>query len=217
MKSFAIALLVLVGVVGVFGSCDPTKGTGTFNTDCSDPTLPYCEQVTLTPSVTFACVACVSDCDCSVGDYCSQQPGKIGQCLTFGPSGSSCRPLSQGQITNSNFSSTWKCAVTYTVPNSSPPQLAIDFLGACISGNCEFCNYNGGGGSAQSCQPGQGMGTPRQCGYPGNMYSTHLIQWSPGTYYEQPTNVWWAVFFCMVVILMFCALVSLFLGFRRAA
>jgi len=217
MKVFAVALFVLVSVAGVFGACDPLKGAGSFNPDCSDATLPYCTAVSQTPTITFACVACVSDCDCSVGSYCSGQPGKIGSCLTFDKYGDDCRPLSQGQITNSNFTDAWKCAVTFTVPNSTPAQLAIDFLGACIDSTCRFCNYEGGGGSASSCQAGTGIGVPRQCGYPGNMYSTHLIQWTPGTYYETPTNVWWAVFFCFVFIMMVCAIISLFCTIRRAS
>lgn len=42
----------------------------------------------------------------------------------------------------------------------------------------------------------------QSCVYPGNYYETHSAAWVEGAYYEYPPNVWWAIIFVFVVLIL---------------
>jgi len=184
-----------------FGTaCDITKNknagnvTG-FNPDCSSST-PYCQLVQTTPTLVYQCVKCLTQCDCSAGDYCSSKPGQIGTCKGFSQYGKSCRPLSQIQVANSTFPDSWKCAITYSYNGT----YAVDQEGICIDRTCRYCNYRTNGGRGFPNCPTDNTGKERYCAYPGKLVTGHYFSWSPGVYYENPTAVWLAIFWCFFII-----------------
>jgi len=201
-------------------SCDPLKGVGTFNPGCTSTGSPYCVNTVVTPPA-YECSECVSSCDCGDDDYCSSQPGQVGTCQSFSKAGSSCRPLQQSQISNTDFPDDWKCAITYssnTNPLTNTTGLTIDIMGVCDAGTCRYCDPRGGSNQSPfllSCGVSSGLSGERTCVYPGYFTATHSANWTPGNYYENPDLVWWAIFFCLLVLLLAVQIVMLIFTIRK--
>ena len=196
-KSIIISFLFLCVVGSLATDCNPLDNLdGYFNPTCSNADTPYCTQA---PGATTAsCVSCVSNCDCDMDQFCSEDPNHWGTCTEFSREGNDCRSLTQKQITNSTFPDSWKCAITF---ENAQGQLMIDQQGACIEGTCKYCDFRGNGGMP-GCGTTSGLKAPRTCVYPGYLTTPHTAPWTPGVYYETPENVWWAVFFCFLIILL---------------
>jgi len=180
-----------------WGQCDSTQGSGTFNPTCTNTNSPYCVQTFSNP-VMYQCVQCISNCDCGVNQFCSNTLGKIGTCTDFSKAGSSCRPLTNGEITNINYPDQWKCAITYT---DNANNLQIDQAGVCIQGTCQYCDPRGNAGLS-NCGVANGLQGERTCVYPGFLYSNHYAPWLLGSYFENTTAVWWAVIFFFFLVLL---------------
>jgi len=208
MRNLILCVLIFIGVC--FGAnCDPSKGINTGNPDCSVD-LPYCSQSTSTPAK-YICTACrptsaQGNCDCPTSQYCSQNPKTYGQCVDFVACGNDCLPYSDVQITDSSISKTYKCADLYTDSNGN---LQADNIGYCIQGECSACvyDYSNDGAAAQnlkmgSCTTGQGISNARSCTYGNTLTNQHQISWSGGRYYQNPTWVWLAIYFPLIVIIV---------------
>jgi len=214
---FVVILVFCATTVFAQSTCDPSKGLLTFNPDCQDINNPYCRQTAVSPT-TYTCVACVSQCDCSPGDYCSSDSTiGIGTCQSFTPDcnsdGCECRPLSPSQILDSTFPDSWKCAVTYTsiITNS----LQIDVMGVCNGGSCQICNARANPdlqGRLGNCQADDGTFGAMTCTVGGSFVPSHYATWAPTAYYEDPVSMWLAIYFPFIVLL----LVVQFLTCQRA-
>jgi len=164
------------------------------NYDCTDSSKPYCSLTSfngVTP--VYTCVQCVSGCDCSRNDFCSQAPGNVGTCQKFKKYGDDCRALSSQQIMNSTFPDKWKCAATFTVNGT----IFIDQAGVCNAGTCRYCvpySFNG------ICRLDTGKAEERYCVYPGYFVAGHSYFWQDANYYTNPKLVWLAIFFCFFII-----------------
>jgi len=163
------------------------------------------------PPATYECVECISNCDCGLNDYCSSQPGQVGTCQSFSPAGSSCVPLTQQQLIDSDYPSDWKCAVVY----SSNQVFQLDQAGACIEKTCQYCDYLSFSAGFQSCAPGEGTAGEKYCQYPGKLVRGHTYYWTEGIYHEIPDFVWWAIFFPFVVIIMGIQIATLTINLWR--
>lgn len=176
--------------------CNPAHGGNTtgMNYDCTDSSKPYCSLTSfngVTP--VYTCVQCVSGCDCSRNDFCSQAPGNVGTCQKFKKYGNGCRALSSQQIMNSTFPDKWKCAATFTVNGT----IFIDQAGVCNAGTCRYCvpySFNG------ICRLDTGKAEERYCVYPGYFVAGHSYFWQDANYYTNPKLVWLAIFFCFFII-----------------
>jgi len=169
--------------------CDSSGGIETFNPTCGYNTdHPYCRQIT---PLTSACRECISSCDCEVNEFCSTALTTLGTCLPFNIEGSACLPFTWQQIEDDSYDQTYKCAILFT---DALGDLEIDQAGVCINRICRMCNYRVDGGM-NSCGVHDGVKGERECVYPGYLKNTHSMNWSPGPYFEQPENVWWAVLF----------------------
>ena len=215
---FVLALVSLTVFVALVSgkNCDPLKGASSFNPDCDSAEEPYCVQTVAGVTPTFECKACVSNCDCDYDEYCSSKPGDIGDCKEFDIEGNDCRPLRGAQLSNPDFPSDWKCAITYSDSNAvnTSTNLNVDVVGTCIEGVCRYCDYRGNGGMP-GCAVDSGLMTERTCVYPGKLVNTHGAAWTPGEYYENPEFVWWAIFFCFLVILLVVQVVICLITFKK--
>jgi len=198
MKIILFSLLSFFIVSILANTCDPAKGINTFNSDCTNSGNPYCVAVGFSP-ILYDCRACVTNCDCELDEYCSQHGSSAGQCKKFQATGNSCRNLSPSQLADPTIPSSWKCAEFYTDPSG---QQLVDQAGACIAGTCQYCSYRGTSGGLSNCDPQSGTQVERICVYPGILVNTHAASWSPGPYYENPDLVWWAIFFCLLVLII---------------
>ncbi|KYQ89238.1 hypothetical protein DLAC_09893 [Tieghemostelium lacteum] len=147
------------------------------------------------------CTYCQSNNDCKLNEYCSTNTlnlDEFGTCMKFHPYGDDCIGLSDGNIELVDASNATKCATFYYNPDTD--SLVIDARGFCASGKCRQCDYtNNAPGSALVAE---GKGPQRVCVFPGRYETVHTAPWSGGAYYENPTNVWLAIFFCLIVIIV---------------
>jgi len=204
-------LLLLASLSLAFATtCDPSNGVNALSPDCDSSSAPYCVLTVLGPPPAFECVQCLSSCDCSIGSYCSIQPGSVGKCKHFGKDGSGCRPLDGAQLIRADIPDKWKCAYLFTVSGN----MTVDQAGVCIKGKCRQCNYRTSGGLPE-CEIDAGMGDERSCVYPGHLVNSHTFVWHDGSYYENPELVWWAIFFTFFVILMAVQVSTLVLTIRK--
>jgi len=198
-----ICLLLVLSLIEVIlsQSCDLNTFQSGFNTQCNSKGRPYCVRTDGNPfstNPTYECVECLSNCDCKLNYFCSKQFGQIGTCKKFDLNGKSCLPLNQDQILNQTWPASWKCAMFFTDYNNT---VGVDQAGSCIESKCRYCSYNGNGGLS-SCGVSDGVQKERTCVYPGTQVTSYGIQWVPSAYYENPRNVWWAIFFCLLMIVM---------------
>jgi len=194
MKLICFALFISFCISYVLGqTCSPNY-IGQISPNCTFGN-PYCQLTSQSGgNFVYSCVACVSECDCGLDQYCSGAPGSVGTCVTFSQAGSSCLPMSSFQLADPTIPSSWKCAATYTQNGN----FFVDFKGVCINEECRICNFR----TSNGCIPGQGTQTERTCVYPGNYYETHSAAWVEGAYYEYPPNVWWAIIFVFVILIL---------------
>jgi len=197
-------------LIGAPISCDSSQGSNTFNPACTSSGEPYCVQTVAEPSQ-YQCAECIGNCDCGVNSYCSSAPGTIGQCKTFSKAGSSCRALSNNQLTDVDYNQDWKCAELY----SQDSNLQIDQAGVCINGKCRYCDYVNGNGGLRTCGVSDGKGVARSCVYPGELVHTHWQNWHDGLYFQTPENVWWAIFFVFFFILILVQIAILVITIKR--
>jgi len=181
--------------------CNSTYANGLSFT-CPSASQPYC---VLTDSSdpnpqnwVYSCVACLSQCDCPINQFCSSKPGQVGTCQKFTQAGKSCLPLSNTQLTNPNITNSWKCALTYTDSNNN---LFVDALGVCDNNKCQICTafiQN----TFRTCNPGSGLQPERSCGFSNELSATHSLFWlQPNTYYF-PTATWWPIMFVFLIIIL---------------
>jgi hypothetical protein len=192
----------------------PCVVNGTFgiglNTQCNSKKNKesYCRNVlagTLDPPQ-YQCVQCLTNCDCKMNQYCSSAPGQIGQCKKFDKYGDDCFGYQNNQLTNRSFPEDLKCAMLYELPTGG---LAVDQRGVCINQKCRYCSMFSGGGLA-NCADTSGIEDQRRCWYPGKQGPSHSAYWRPEIYYLLPTQVWWAIFFCLLIITFMMQIISLF-------
>jgi len=189
-----VLVAVLCCVVGSEAqTCDPVKGVG-INPDCDSVETPYCRSDGTVP-VAFKCYACATLCDCATDEYCGSFGGDFGVCKEFTEAGADCRPMSSAQLIDARVPKEWKCAA---IADNSSTSVNVQFAGVCIEGVCRMCNPR----SSAGCAPQSGFQTERTCGYPGHYVGTHSSNWNPGDYYESPVNVWFAIFFCLMVLIL---------------
>jgi len=206
MKVSVLAVLFLFGFVEIFSAGTPCSinGTtgGTINTLCNNKKGKenYCRNINQNSAIlipSYECVQCLTNCDCKENQYCSQATGTIGQCKKFEKSGDDCYPYNDNQLRNASFPDDLKCAYTFQLPVSG--LLAIDQRGACVGFKCHSCSAYSGGG-LDSCDNGDGIEGERVCAPPGTQTRLHTAYWTPGVYYLFVNNVWWAIFFCLLII-----------------
>jgi hypothetical protein len=197
-------VVFLCCIVATFGQACPSadaQQNPPYSPSCTSSSAPYCVSTSGNMQPTYNCVQCISNCDCPNNQYCSTnvQNGNFGKCLSFGPNGQSCRPLTNAQIANSSYPSSWKCAVTYTDSNNN---LQIDQVGACVGGTCRTCDPGNSNAGLGLCAVGQGTNNARVCSYPGTLVTAESALWSEGLYYQNVDAVWWAIFFVFFLILI---------------
>jgi len=194
-------LIVLLASI-LLGACsisawDPSQGqncsifrNGGYDETCPSEE-PYCRFITGT---VYQCRACLSDCDCALNQYCSNQSpieGENGNCRTFYKAGAKCFPMSNSLLEDPSINDKLKCAIVV----ESDGELNVEYSAPCIQGICRMCDPTDTG---TTCS-GQNMGQPRTCVFPGYFASIHSQYWEPGRYYEEPLRVWLAM--CFVLIL----------------
>jgi hypothetical protein len=134
--------------------------------------------------------------------------------------------LSSSQITNTDYPDSWKwykqkklfydisliffSADTFSDNNA----LQIDAIGLCVDGTCRICDPTSSPENSV-CNTGNYRGPARVCVSPGTYVGYHGRYWAPGLYYENPTNVWWAIFFCFLILMMAVQAGTLFFTFRK--
>ncbi|KAM9987084.1 hypothetical protein ACTFIY_011510 [Dictyostelium cf. discoideum] len=150
------------------------------------------------------CVSCRTNNDCGLDEFCSANYfdlNEFGSCKKFDKDGDDC--IAYNNVENANLltSNSTKCAYmffNYVYGANYPAgQLTVDYQGSCVSGKCRICNYANGGSNT-----GEGKGAPRTCVFPGKYATVHSSSWSAGKYYEQPIQVWLAIFFCLIVLIL---------------
>jgi len=197
----------------VYGQACNSTG---FNSLCTSSGKPYCRDTSgptdLLPN--FQCVACISNCDCSKNQFCSTKPGEIGQCSKFSKYGHKCYPLTPSQLMMDNFTDSVKCAEVYSITIGNTTSIQINQQGVCIGSKCRYCDYYGNAGFSD-CSTTSGMKEERVCVFPGIQSTRFYAPWSPGTYYEDPRNVWWAVFFCLLMIMLGMESFLLYIKFKN--
>ncbi|KYQ89390.1 hypothetical protein DLAC_10050 [Tieghemostelium lacteum] len=192
MKSIITLTILLISLSTIFAQ---SYKLCTTTADCYE-TNSYCRLVPGTNN--SVCAECRSNNDCAMDEYCSKNNavGFYGTCTKFSKIGDSCIAFTDSDLEMNNITSTLKCADTY-VDNTNNFTLTIDYLGFCTKGKCRMCNYKS---TSTNSQTTPGKGDIRTCIYPGTYVSPHSSQWSSKLYYENPTNVWLAIFFCLIMI-----------------
>jgi len=71
-------------------------------------TTPYCRLDVYTSGASPICAACLTDCDCDVGQYCSITPETLGTCVDFKATGRDCLPFTEAQLVDSGFNAELK-------------------------------------------------------------------------------------------------------------
>jgi len=166
--------------------------------DCTDFNHPFCVMVSVNPP-TYTCSECVSDCDCSINTYCSRNvyDGIAGTCTTFKAEGKKCIDMPNSDILDAWIPDTYKCGDVIRKGNDV---MMVDSPrnSSCIEGICRSCDpYS----NAQICV--KGRVSTRGCAVPGKINSINGLKWVAGTYYQDPTYVWFAVCFSVIVVLAF--------------
>lgn len=93
----------------------------------------------------YSCSECLNDCDCPSNQYCSQNYGSVGTCLSFQAEGKECIPMSTKDLLDATIDSTYKCAdVVLDEMNqpiiTGPRDEAGNLLATCINSVCRSCN-----------------------------------------------------------------------------
>jgi len=193
-------------------TCDLDTFASGFNTECSDKKKPFCirtDQNPFSAAPTYECVECLTNCDCKMNEFCSQALGSIGTCTKFSLNGKSCFGLTDSQLLNETYPSNWKCAMFYNDFNGTT---RINQKGVCVEGKCRYCAWDYSTTSGLSdCGTSDGVGSERICVYPGTQVALQGVEWVPAIYYENPRNVWWAIFFCLLMIVMGMQIFNLYL------
>ncbi|KAK5576114.1 hypothetical protein RB653_007254 [Dictyostelium firmibasis] len=186
-----ILLLValVISVVAVNGVPDLCATSA----DCSN--TQYCSS--------GYCVSCRSNTDCALNEFCSTNVfdlSQFGSCKKFDKDGDDCVAYNPTEMTNLLTSNSTKCAYTYfnyRYNNYPAGSLSIDYQGTCVNGKCRMCNYASG-----AYQSGEGKNSPRTCVFPGKFATVHSQSWASGKYFEDPTQVWLAILFCLIVLIL---------------
>jgi len=189
--------------------CDVSTYASGLNPDCNDKGKPFCirtDQNPFTITPVYECVECLTNCDCKLNQFCSKAPGELGICKKFDHNGKYCRDLSDQQLLNTSYPSDWKCVMFYNDFNGTQ---RINQKGACFEQKCRYCAYSGGNNGISSCSSTSGIKQARVCIYPGKQASRYGLQWQPPIYYQNPRNVWWAVFFCLLIIIFVIEIITL--------
>jgi len=182
--------------------------------NCTDPQKPYCIQSNSDNTrPQYNCAECVSDCDCSSGQYCSGNTwlNLAGTCQSFGAEGIRCFPMSYNQLYDSNIPSTYKCADIVTVNNSVvyvdgpssgtlSPNKRVTSL--CQSGTCRACDAQSGSYISWTVNCHTGLREPRICALPGIIVQADAPMWRSHEYRYNPTWVWLAIYFPFFVIML---------------
>jgi len=209
---FAVLLLALKREVEGQG-CTPAY-VGTASPACTNLETPYCMQ---TSSNIFNCAQCATDCDCPVGQYCSQNiwANKAGSCQSFQMEGQDCIAMNLTILMNTNIVDTYKCADVIrsggqVVGLDGPRDSKNNFMPQCRDGVCRSCSpYQTLSPRATSLLCTQGMQGPRRCVKPGHLVSEIAGMWYPSQYYEDPTRVWLAIYFPLSLV-VFTTLLMIF-------
>jgi len=181
-----------------------TNGLNTFNSDCVDGDRPYCREVS---SDNYECAECNSACDCNYNYFCSIAPGQVGTCQKFDRVGKDCLPYQGEDLLNSSIPDSLKCAITFTMNSTN---LAIDFSGFCVATKCSVCYP-----LSSVCSDTDGLKASRLCSVDGKLVSYHGYYWHAANYYENPTYVWWAVFFCFTIVSVVVEIIFLIFKIRN--
>ncbi|KAN0034369.1 hypothetical protein ACTFIV_000872 [Dictyostelium citrinum] len=190
---FSKILLVVALVLSVV-YVNAVPDVCTISSDCSN--TKYCSN--------GYCVSCRNHNDCGLNEFCSSNIydlNEFGSCKKFDKDGDDCIAYDATEKANLLTSNSTKCAYmyfNYAYGTAYPAgQLTVDYQGVCVNGKCRMCNYaNGGSNTAE------GKGSPRTCVFPGKYATVHSSSWSAGKYYEQPIQVWLAIFFCLIVLIL---------------
>lgn len=148
-KVLVLLAVALCCVNVVIGGC---TDVGKFDASC--PTSkPFCEQVG-TDLTNNQCVACRTDCDCKVNEFCdNQNPWQVsirarcvfpvaniltqdGQytCQKFKKAGKKCLPMAASDYRDPTVDDSLKCATTSNGdPAATPKQLVINYA---VSSHC---------------------------------------------------------------------------------
>jgi len=168
--------------------------------DCTSLEKPYCVQTSAPQQpLVFTCVACLTDCDCDIGEYCSGDvwDGNAGTCKTFEAEGNDCVQMTTQNLYDYAITQ-YKCADVIAKGGEvvwvDGPRDGGNYLPTCIDGVCRACSPQG-----TFCYDG-GMKAPRGCAYPGNIVGAYGYNWVPGEYYQNPTAVWLAIYFPFLII-----------------
>jgi len=197
MQAYFLSLFILSTILRVsLGASCPVGDSGYASAACPRD-QPFCRPVTTNPT-TYGCVECSSDCDCPIGKFCSSNivNSTNGKCIDFKAEGRPCLDLSTTQLSRINVPADWKCA---DVVNTSATALFWErpSAAACVEGVCRFCNpYYG----SSICVTGKQ--SAQTCEYPGKPVSLYKFSWRSVNYSQDPVNVWMAVFFPFIVIIL---------------
>jgi hypothetical protein len=216
-KFVVIFIATQLIAVSLATSC---TGSG-WNDNCfaADAALPYCGSKN---NATLSCVACISDCDCPTGKYCSQNyfDEIAGTCVDFKALGKSCLDLPVSALSNPSVSTDKKCADVSSKSIGGKVFADRPDTAVCIAGLCQFCN-----GFERESVPGNSVyfadsntkkiycaerGTHnsqdvRVCTLSGYMVPLWQVQWRLFEYSMSPTWAWLAVFFPLILFISLCS------------
>ncbi|KAN0043440.1 hypothetical protein ACTA71_011096 [Dictyostelium dimigraforme] len=184
-------LLLLVALILSVVYVNAVPDVCATSSDCSN--TQYC--------VNGYCVSCKSDNDCGLNEFCSRNVFDLnvfGTCKKFDKDGDDCIAYTSTEKQNVETSNKTKCEYMYfNYGANTATQLTSEYQGYCVNGKCRMCNY-----AAVTSYTGEGKGSPRVCVFPGKYASVHSQSWSGGKYYENPIQVWLAIFFCLIVLIL---------------
>jgi len=205
----AVTVVMSVMVMRAAAQSCTQAFTGGASPDCTSLSKPYCMPQNNDPNnPLFACAQCKNDCDCPIGEYCSQDTwdSKAGTCVSFQADGNDCIPMTTNLMKDATIQDTYKCADVIrkggqVVWLDGPTDGSGNLLATCINGKCRACMpFNTAPDQPNNVYCTSGMNQARVCAIPGSFTSAIGPAWNVGQYYENPTWVWLAIYFPFFII-----------------
>jgi len=165
--------------------------------ECVSIDAPFCVLSSNNPT-TYQCSECLSDCDCPIGKFCSNNSygGKAGSCVKFEAEERDCVSMVSADLLDASIPDTFKCGDVVRSDNRIV-MVSRPSGSACVEGICRACNpYS----STHICADGRV--SARGCAIPGVVTNLNGLRWASGEYYQDPAIVWQAIFFPLLIIIV---------------
>lgn len=117
--------------------------------------------------------------------------------------------MSTADLLDPTIDESFKCAAVFTRLDGS---LAVDWEGFCYKFHCYACDSGPTTAPVVNPCPATFNGERRVCVAPGVFVSAENLPWNPRVYFNNPTAVWLAIIFSLLVAM---AGVFIFLMLRR--